>query len=304
MTGRREAQHRVHILTAGSAPPLAAYEAEESRAPGLLSLVSDLASSTAASLLGRARSYVPNPAAAAGRSLLGGLRRQRSGSGSAASSASSSMADLPAAGVGATGQQQGRRRADKIPGEPATLAASVWDEKRCITQMAPSPWCVCTCCSRRCCCCCSAQQYLSWALPRCLRDLPLRTCRDAPPLPCAAPPFAPLQRLLGGLLRQPGPRAAGGYGKHPGAAHAEGIQGCPSGLAGLPRGRQRQRRRRRRGQRLGDAAPGRRQQLQPGGQQQPWRQPQRAQLCRRPGCDAFPAGVGWVGRRGRSGRAA
>ncbi len=130
----------MHILTAGSAPPVAAYEAEESRAPGLLSLVSDLASSTAASLLGKARSYVPSPAAAAGRSLLGGLRRQRSG-GSGASSASSSMADLPAAGAaGAAGQQQGRRRGDRIPGEPASLAAAVWDEKRQVTQMAPSPW--------------------------------------------------------------------------------------------------------------------------------------------------------------------
>ncbi|PRW57579.1 Rab3 GTPase-activating non-catalytic subunit [Chlorella sorokiniana] len=150
MTGRREGQHRLHILTVGSAPPVAAYEVEESRAPGLLSLVSDLASSTAASLLGKARWYVPNPAAAAGRSLLGGLRRQRSGGGSAgsvASSASSSMADLQAAGAaGAAGQQQGRRRGDKIPGEPASLAAAVWDEKRAVTQMAPSPcgrWAAC-----------------------------------------------------------------------------------------------------------------------------------------------------------------
>ena len=141
MTGRREGQHRVHIVTVGSAPPLASYEAEESRAPGLLSLVSDLASSTAASLLGKARSYGPSPAAAAGRSLLGGLRRQRGGggtSGSMASSASSSMADLQAAGP--AGQQQGRRRAEKIPGEPASLAAAVWDEKRAVSQMAPSPW--------------------------------------------------------------------------------------------------------------------------------------------------------------------
>lgn len=145
MTGRREGQHCVRILTVGSAPPVAAYEAEESRAPGLLSLVSDLASSTAASLLGKARSYVPSPAAAAGRSLLGGLRRQRSGGGmpSVPSSASSSMADLQAAGAaGAAGQQQqGRRRADKMPGEPASLAAAVWDEKRHVSEMAPSPWC-------------------------------------------------------------------------------------------------------------------------------------------------------------------
>lgn len=144
MTGRREGQHRVRILTVGSAPPVAAYEAEESRAPGLLSLVSDLASSTAASLLGKARSYVPSPAAAAGRSLLGGLRRQRSSGGvpSVPSSASSSMADLQAAGAaGAAGQQQGRRRADKMPGEPASLAAAVWDEKRHVSEMAPSPWC-------------------------------------------------------------------------------------------------------------------------------------------------------------------
>ena len=146
MTGRREGQHRVHILSVGSAPPVAAYEAEESRAPGLLSLVSDLASSTAASLLGKARSYVPSPAAAAGRSLLGGLRRQRSvggSGGSVASSASSSVADLQAAGAaGAAGTagQHGRRRADKFPGEPASLAASVWDEKRHVSEMATSPW--------------------------------------------------------------------------------------------------------------------------------------------------------------------
>ena len=138
--------HRVRILTAGAGPPLAAFEAEEASTPGLLSLVSDLASSTAASLLGRAAAYVPRP----GRSLLGGLRRGGSAAAagstgsmaSASASASSSAADLASLGqAGGAGHAGGRRRGDKIPGEPASLAAAVWDEKRCVTQMALSPWC-------------------------------------------------------------------------------------------------------------------------------------------------------------------
>lgn len=137
LAGRAEPPHRLRILTVGSGPPLAAYEAEEASSPGLLSLVSDLASTTAASLLGRARSYVPRPAAAAGRSLLGGLARQRSGT--ATPSSGSSAADLQQAGQGGQVAQQGRKQ-ERIPGEPATVEAAVWDEKRAVTQMALSPW--------------------------------------------------------------------------------------------------------------------------------------------------------------------
>ena len=140
LAGRREPPtHRLHILTAGAAPPLAAYEGEESAAPGLLSLVSDLASSTAQSLLGRARAYVPAPAAAAGRTLLGGLRRGGGGSGGGSGAASSSGGSS-GGGSEAQQQQQAQARKDKIPGEPASLAAAVWDEKRSVTQMALSPW--------------------------------------------------------------------------------------------------------------------------------------------------------------------
>ncbi|KAI3434710.1 hypothetical protein D9Q98_002771 [Chlorella vulgaris] len=128
---------RVHMLTAGSSPPLASYEAEESAAPGLLSLVSDLASTTAASLLGRARSYVPGPAASAGRSLFGGLRR---GAGSGSGDGSSN------GGTGGDAQQQQQqqqgaaaKKREKIPGEPASLRGVVWDEQRCITQLALAP---------------------------------------------------------------------------------------------------------------------------------------------------------------------
>jgi hypothetical protein len=126
------------MLTAGSSPPLASYEAEESAAPGLLSLVSDLASTTAASLLGRARSYVPGPAASAGRSLFGGLRRG-GGSGSGDGTANGGDAQQQ--------QQQGAaaKKREKILGEPASLRGVVWDEQRCITQLALAPTCVCCC---------------------------------------------------------------------------------------------------------------------------------------------------------------
>ncbi|KAL4433989.1 hypothetical protein ABPG75_000430 [Micractinium tetrahymenae] len=150
LTGRAEGP-RLRILTAGAGPPLAAYEGEEAASQGLLSLVSDLASSTASSLLGAARSYVPRPAAAAGRTLLRGLRRSGS-RGSLASSAGGSAADLSQLGQQAGG---GRARGkDKIPGEPASLAAAVWDEKRSITQMAPSP------CGRLAACCDSLGRIL------------------------------------------------------------------------------------------------------------------------------------------------
>lgn len=134
LTGRPEGP-RLRFLTAGTGPPLAAYEGEEAASQGLLSLVSDLASSTASSLLGAARSYVPGPAAAAGRTLLRGLRRSGS---RGALAASSSAPDL-----GQLGQQAGGGRPkgkERIPGEPASLAAAVWDEKRSILQMALSPW--------------------------------------------------------------------------------------------------------------------------------------------------------------------
>ncbi|EFN57078.1 hypothetical protein CHLNCDRAFT_143843 [Chlorella variabilis] len=138
MKGRQDQHRRLHILTAGSAPPLAAYEAEECAAPGLLSLVSDLASSTAASLLGR---IVPRPAASAGRSLLGGLRR-----GSRGGSAAGGEDCGDGRGGGGDAQQQQQQRREKVAGEPASLVATVWDEKRCITQMALSPtggWAAC-----------------------------------------------------------------------------------------------------------------------------------------------------------------
>lgn len=181
LAGRAESPHRQRILTAGAAPPLASFEAEEAAAPGLLSLVSDLASSTAASLLGTARSYVPNPAASVRRSLLGGLRRSRGGGGSAASVASSaggSTADLQAAGQGRAARQE------RIPGEPAKPQAAVWDEKRSVSQMALSPWWVVAaaavwlCCSGR---LLAARQPCASLAGGCA------LCSHSPPHPARAP---------------------------------------------------------------------------------------------------------------------
>ena len=144
--GEGRHHHRLRILTVGAAPPVAAYDADETSAPGLLSLVSDLASSTAQSLLGAARSYVPGPAAAAGRTLLGGLRRGRGAGGAASLARAGSGAGAEGGswggggGGGQAAQQQTDKKDKEIPGELASLAAAVWDEKRAVTQLALSPW--------------------------------------------------------------------------------------------------------------------------------------------------------------------
>lgn len=228
LSGRPATPHRVRILTAGSGPPLAAYEAEETPTPGLLTLVSDLASSTASSLLGRAAAYVP------GRSLLGGLRRGGGSSDSmSAASRSSSAADLAASGQpGQQQQQQGRRKAEKIPGEPATLTAAVWDEKRSVTQMALSPWWVVggagpadhLLCLQR----------AAWML----RGVPLLAacCFPVQPHTRGGPqtrsinmhkltllPLC-LQRWMGCLLRHTGPCGVGGCHKHPGELAEKGPE--------------------------------------------------------------------------------
>lgn len=87
--------------------PCGCRPAEEGTGPGLLSLVSDLASATAAGLLGRAK-------AAAG------------------------VGSQPSSAAPAAGKQQGKRA--KIPAEPMALSASLWDEKRGVTGLAMSPW--------------------------------------------------------------------------------------------------------------------------------------------------------------------
>lgn len=120
LLARRKEPHRLLLFTAGANPPLGCFYVEEGAAGGgLLSLVGNLASSSA-SFLGRARGVV--------------------GMGVEANPNNHSGPSTPDAGSAARAKEKGKKR-EKIPATAAGQETAVWDDdKRSLATVSISPW--------------------------------------------------------------------------------------------------------------------------------------------------------------------